>query len=291
MAQILRPRETVSSWPSVRSNSTDAASRPACRWTRRGPLLPEATMNSLPCSASLSPIKIAPSNTCASLVSSPPRACALFRDGKRRVYKVGKELAEAVNALNRDTLNLVTRMVSIPARTLRAGAVLAPEFIARNPVRDQFTALAFSEHGYPPPGKIPPCENTPLIQSLFREHALSGYAPHIGNVRAALGWALLDHGDAAVGSRVVPSIIMKSSGQSFMECHRLCQPMKFDRGKCIPATLPDRIARMYLDMVGEWEHLKCPSRRGQIGCFSSSHLRRAGSALALGSRTIMRWCT
>jgi hypothetical protein len=184
-----------------------------------------------------------------------------------------------------------TRMVSIPARTLRAGAVLAPEFIARNPVRDQFTALAFSEHGYPPPGKIPPCENTPLIQSLFREHALSGYAPHIGNVRAALGWALLDHGDAAVGSRVVPSIIMKSSGQSFMECHRLCQPMKFDRGKCIPATLPDRIARMYLDMVGEWEHLKCPSRRGQIGCFSSSHLRRAGSALALGSRTIMRWCT
>jgi hypothetical protein len=40
-----------------------------------------------------------------------------------------------------------------------------------------------------------------------------------------------------------------------MECHRLCQPMKFDRGKCIPATLPDRIARMYLDMVGEWELL------------------------------------
>jgi hypothetical protein len=54
-----------------------------------------------------------------------------------------------------------TRMVSIPARTLRAGAVLAPEFIARNPVRDQFTALAFSD-GYPPPWEIPPCENTPL---------------------------------------------------------------------------------------------------------------------------------
>ena len=28
--------------------------------------------------------------------------------------------------------------------------------------RDQFTALAFSEHGYPPPWEIPPCENTPL---------------------------------------------------------------------------------------------------------------------------------
>jgi hypothetical protein len=41
-----------------------------------------------------------------------------------------------------------------------------------------------------------------------------------------------------------------------IECHRLCQPMKLDRGgKCIPATLPDRVARMYLDMVGEWKLL------------------------------------
>jgi predicted ATPase len=38
-----------------------------------------------------------------------------------------------------------------------------------------------------------------IIQSLFGEHDLSGYAPHIGNVRAALGWALSDHGDVAVG--------------------------------------------------------------------------------------------
>ena len=42
-------------------------------------------------------------------------------------------------------------------------------------------------------------EHDEIIQSLFDEHDLSGYAPHIGNVRAALGWALSDHGDAAVG--------------------------------------------------------------------------------------------
>jgi hypothetical protein len=41
-----------------------------------------------------------------------------------------------------------------------------------------------------------------------------------------------------------------------IECHRLCQPMKMDRGgRCIPATLPDRVARMYLDMAGEWKLL------------------------------------
>jgi predicted ATPase len=38
-----------------------------------------------------------------------------------------------------------------------------------------------------------------VIQSTFGEHDLSGYAPHIGNVRAALEWAFSDHGDIAVG--------------------------------------------------------------------------------------------
>src|SRR5271170_6289920 len=42
-------------------------------------------------------------------------------------------------------------------------------------------------------------EHDEIIQSLSNERDLSGYAPHIGNVRAALGWALSDRGDAAVG--------------------------------------------------------------------------------------------
>src|SRR6266403_800434 len=42
-------------------------------------------------------------------------------------------------------------------------------------------------------------ERDEIIQSLFDEIDLSGYAPHIGNVRAALGWALSERGDVAVG--------------------------------------------------------------------------------------------
>jgi predicted ATPase len=42
-------------------------------------------------------------------------------------------------------------------------------------------------------------EHDEIIQSLYREHDLSRYAPHIGNVRTALGWALSDQGDVAVG--------------------------------------------------------------------------------------------
>jgi predicted ATPase/DNA-binding winged helix-turn-helix (wHTH) protein len=42
-------------------------------------------------------------------------------------------------------------------------------------------------------------EHDELIQSMSGEHSLSVCGSHIGNVRAALGWALSDHGDVAVG--------------------------------------------------------------------------------------------
>src|ERR1700746_3182127 len=48
-------------------------------------------------------------------------------------------------------------------------------------------------------------ERDEIIQSLFDEIDLSGYAPHIGNVRAALGWALSDRGDVAVGIELATS--------------------------------------------------------------------------------------
>ncbi|HEY8872199.1 MAG TPA: hypothetical protein VIM52_04145, partial [Stellaceae bacterium] len=39
-----------------------------------------------------------------------------------------------------------------------------------------------------------------------------------------------------------------------VEAHRLCRPVKLlgDKGERTPVTLPERVARMYLDMVGEW---------------------------------------
>jgi hypothetical protein len=38
-----------------------------------------------------------------------------------------------------------------------------------------------------------------------------------------------------------------------VEAHRLCRPVKVNpEGKRSPITLPERVAKMYLDMVGEW---------------------------------------
>jgi hypothetical protein len=39
-----------------------------------------------------------------------------------------------------------------------------------------------------------------------------------------------------------------------VEAHRLCQPVKRNRdSELVPVTLPERVAKMYLDMIGEWK--------------------------------------
>jgi predicted ATPase/DNA-binding winged helix-turn-helix (wHTH) protein len=67
-------------------------------------------------------------------------------------------------------------------------------------------------------------EHDDIIQSAFDEHDLSGYAPHIGNVRAALGWALSDHGDVAVGIELATWAAPLFIGLSLLEeCRGWCE--------------------------------------------------------------------
>jgi predicted ATPase/DNA-binding winged helix-turn-helix (wHTH) protein len=63
-----------------------------------------------------------------------------------------------------------------------------------------------------------------VIQSAFGEHDLSGYAPHIGNVRAGLEWAFSERGDAAVGVELAASAAPLFIGLSLLdECRRWCE--------------------------------------------------------------------
>jgi predicted ATPase/DNA-binding winged helix-turn-helix (wHTH) protein len=67
-------------------------------------------------------------------------------------------------------------------------------------------------------------EHDELIQAMFDEHDLSGYAPHIGNVRAALRWALSDHGDVAVGIELAAWAAPLSIKLSLLEeCRSWCE--------------------------------------------------------------------
>lgn len=75
---------------------------------------------------------------------------APFQDGKQVLYEVPPEVGSALQSLNREQMHFIFRLLSGPAKLLRAGATLAPEFALRNPIRDQFTAFVVSDTGYKP---------------------------------------------------------------------------------------------------------------------------------------------
>ena len=63
-----------------------------------------------------------------------------------------------------------------------------------------------------------------MVQARFGEHDLSEYAPHVGNVRAALEWALSDGGDFGIGLELAAWAAPLLIGLSLLdECARWCE--------------------------------------------------------------------
>lgn len=72
----------------------------------------------------------------------------VFRDGKRETYKVNDpDLLAAWRGLDKDSANIFIKLLALPASTLRAGAVLTPEFLTRNLIRDFFSAVVNTKGG------------------------------------------------------------------------------------------------------------------------------------------------
>jgi len=82
---------------------------------------------------------------------SPEENVISVLEGKqRRYYQVRPDLYKALQNLNEVESGWLIKILSQPARVLRAGATLTPEFGARNPMRDQLAAFIYSEYGYVP---------------------------------------------------------------------------------------------------------------------------------------------
>ncbi|NNU85347.1 4'-phosphopantetheinyl transferase [Geobacillus sp. BMUD] len=82
--------------------------------------------------------------------SAKEHVVTVYKDGEPIQLQLDKELYRTVQLLDEESTNIVLKMLSIPARALRAGATLTPEFMIRNPIRDQFQAFIVSENGYNP---------------------------------------------------------------------------------------------------------------------------------------------
>jgi hypothetical protein len=79
-----------------------------------------------------------------------PNEVILYNRGNPEVYQLAPDLYKSMMGLDADSIGALTKLVALPAKLLRTGATLSPEFIIRNPVRDQWTAGIYSRYGYLP---------------------------------------------------------------------------------------------------------------------------------------------
>lgn len=74
----------------------------------------------------------------------------VWNNGELEHYQVQPDLYRAITSLDQESANMVIKLMSYPAQALRAGAVLSPDFMVRNPMRDQFSAFINSKYGFRP---------------------------------------------------------------------------------------------------------------------------------------------
>ncbi len=74
----------------------------------------------------------------------------VWEGGKKKTYATSPELLKALKMTNEEGMNMVVKILRVPAGFLRSGATLSPEFILRNPVRDMISASLYSKHGFIP---------------------------------------------------------------------------------------------------------------------------------------------
>ena len=85
-------------------------------------------------------------------MAAPDRAntVSYMSKGKRVTLELDEDVAKALKDMDNDSVSLLTKIFSLPAKTLRAGAVLDPEFFVRNAMRDNVTAAVYSANGFKP---------------------------------------------------------------------------------------------------------------------------------------------
>lgn len=74
-----------------------------------------------------------------------------MENGKAKIYEVQDiELAQALSAMDREALSAVIKVLAVPSTLLRTGAILSPDFMARNATRDTVSATIFAKDGFIP---------------------------------------------------------------------------------------------------------------------------------------------
>jgi len=69
----------------------------------------------------------------------------VFRNGKREVYTVGEDIANAFKITQDNSVSIALEALRFPAKTLRAGAIVQPDFALPNFFKDTLQATFLSK--------------------------------------------------------------------------------------------------------------------------------------------------
>ena len=102
--------------------------------------------------------------------------------GEHKSMSVSPELYKAMMNMNPEHTGWLVNILAIPKRTLQMGATITPDFILRNPIRDQFSAFQQTQIKFRPFWDIPKAMADHIKKGdLYNEYLMSG-SPHAGIV-------------------------------------------------------------------------------------------------------------
>lgn len=110
------------------------------------------------------------------LRSNSDQSITALRNGTVESWRVPREVAQAINRTDRETSNILFKILAVPARTLRAGAVLSPDFMARNFITDFQAAFINSKGIFSPIDTFRGAKSVLSRDTTFQDFLKSGAA-------------------------------------------------------------------------------------------------------------------
>jgi hypothetical protein len=99
----------------------------------------------------------------SAFISAKENITSVLVNGKPKYFQVDPDLYRSMMATEREDMGVIMKILSTPAQWLRAGSILAPEFVIRNPLRDLTTAWVYSRYGF-----VPLVDNAKAIASMIK---------------------------------------------------------------------------------------------------------------------------
>lgn len=91
----------------------------------------------------------------------------VMTEGKKQAYQTEPEYYRAIMSITENATNPIVKLFSYPAKWLRAGAILSPEFFVKNPIKDTVEAYIYSKNGF-----VPVVDTVKGVFAMFKNEEL-----------------------------------------------------------------------------------------------------------------------